>query len=95
MPRANIARGILRFVLTPRQRCNRIPPMQLTARDEQILNGEYGPAPQTAMRILTQLGEVVGADEMLDVEQVHVDGCIYESEAHLDLPKNLPRSAGA
>ncbi len=63
--------------------------MNLNQRDEQLLNGNFGPAPQMAMRILTQLGEVVGADEMLDVEQVHVDGCIYESEAHLDFAEKL------
>lgn len=47
-----------------------------------------------AMRILTQLGDVMGAAEMLDVEQVHVDGCIYESEAHLDFAEKLAGLGG-
>lgn len=63
--------------------------VKLTIRDEKVLNGEFGPASQMAMRILTQLGEVVGAVEMMNVEQVHVDGCIYESEAHLDFAEKL------
>lgn len=63
--------------------------MNLTDRDKQLLNGDMGPAPQMAMRILVQLAEVLGADEMMDVEQVHVDGCIYESEAHLDFAEKL------
>lgn len=63
--------------------------MYLTKRDEQLLNGEFGPAPKMAMNILAQLGDVVGADEMLDITQVHVDGCIYESQAHLDFAEKL------
>lgn len=63
--------------------------MYLTKRDEQFLNGDFGAAAKMAMNILVQLGEVLGADEMLDVEQVHVDGCIYESEAHLDFAEKL------
>lgn len=47
-----------------------------------------------AMKILVQLGEVLGADEMLDVVQVHVDGCIYESEAHLDFAEKLASLGG-
>lgn len=68
--------------------------MKLTPRDEQLLNGEFGPAPKMAMHILVQLGEVMGADEMMDIEQVHVDGCIYESEAHLDFAEKLASLSG-
>lgn len=68
--------------------------MKLTPRDKQILNGSFGPAAQMAMRILTQLGEVLGAGEMMDVEQAHVDGCIYESQAHLDFAEKLASLGG-
>lgn len=47
-----------------------------------------------AMHILVQLGEVLGATEMMDVTQVHVDGCIYESEAHLDFAEKLAALGG-
>lgn len=63
--------------------------MKLTDHDQQLLAGDYGPAAQMAMRILVQLGEVMDAPEMLDIDQVHVDGCIYESEAHLDFAEKL------
>lgn len=68
--------------------------MRLTERDHQFLAGEYGPAAQMAMRILVQLGEVMDAPEMLDIDQVHVDGCIYESEAHLDFAEKLASLGG-
>ncbi len=63
--------------------------MNLTARDQQLLEGDFGAAPKMAMNILVQLGAVMGADEMMDIELVHVDGCIYESEAHLDFAERL------
>lgn len=68
--------------------------MNLTPRDQQLLNGDLGPAPKMAMHILVQLGEVMGADEMMDITQVHVDGCIYESEAHLDFAEKLASLGG-
>lgn len=68
--------------------------MKLTERDRRLVNGEFGPAAQMAMRILVQLGEVLGAPEMLDIEQVHVDGCIYETEAHLDFAEKLAGLGG-
>jgi len=68
--------------------------MKLTARDEELLNGELGGAAKMAMHILVQLGEVMGANEMMDIEQVHVDGCIYESEAHLDFAERLAALGG-
>ncbi len=68
--------------------------MKLDERDEKFLSGKAGAAAQMAMRILVQLGEVMGADAMMDVEQVHVDGCIYESEAHLDFAEKLAGLGG-
>src|SRR6476660_1481591 len=71
-----------------------MPAMTLTERDEKLLDGEIGAAPKMAMHILVQLGEVMGANEMMDVAQVHVDGCIYESEAHLDFAEKLAGLGG-
>lgn len=68
--------------------------MKLTRRDEELQSGAHGAAAAMAMRILVPLAEVMGADELLDVEQVHVDGCIYESEAHLDFAERLAALGG-
>ncbi len=68
--------------------------MNLSARDEKMLAGDFGPATQMAMKILVQLGEVMGASEMLDISQAHVDGCIYEGEAFLDFAETLARLGG-
>lgn len=68
--------------------------MNLSPRDEQLIAGDYGPAAKIAMNILVQLGTVLGADEMMDISQVHVDGCIYEGEVYLDFAEKLADLAG-
>jgi predicted aconitase len=68
--------------------------MNLSPHDERMLAGEFGPAAQMAMKILVQFGEVLGADEMLDITQAHIDGCIYEGEAHLEFAETLARLGG-
>ena len=68
--------------------------MNLTAYDRQLLNGDFGPAAQMAMNILVQLGAVMDAPGMLDISQAHVDGCIYESEGHLDFAEKLTSLGG-
>jgi predicted aconitase len=54
-----------------------------------MLAGELGGAVQLSMRILTELGDILGAEEMIDITQAHVDGCIYETEGHLDFALKL------
>jgi hypothetical protein len=51
--------------------------MLLTREDEAMLNGEYGQGPEIAMSILVKLGEMYGADRMLKIENVHIDGAAY------------------
>lgn len=68
--------------------------MQLSPRDQQLTSGDYGPAAKMAMNILVRLGTVMGADEMMDVSQVHVDGCIYEGEVYLDFAEKLADLGG-
>lgn len=46
--------------------------MRLTAEESAMLNGEFGPATQKAMRILTSIGDIYGAERMARTEHVHV-----------------------
>ena len=71
--------------------------MKLSRKDNQMLSGQRGEATRTAMRILVKMAEVVGATEMLDVTQAHIDGCGMLTQAGLeamglkDPVKNLVR----
>eukprot|EP00928_Gymnodinium_smaydae_P052880 TRINITY_DN37011_c0_g1_i1.p1 TRINITY_DN37011_c0_g1~~TRINITY_DN37011_c0_g1_i1.p1 ORF type:complete len:618 (-),score=50.67 TRINITY_DN37011_c0_g1_i1:3-1856(-) len=57
--------------------CVEAEPLSLTAGDRAMLDGEFGKAAQTAMRILVRAAEVQGARELIDISQVHIDGCTY------------------
>lgn len=55
----------------------------LNRTDRAMLDGAEGAAPQMAMRILADIARLQGAPDLLDVTQVHIDGCIYASPANL------------
>lgn len=63
--------------------------MRLTQRDQAMLSGADGEARRFAMSILVRMGEVQGAEEMLDIAQAHIDSTIYQGEATLEFAERL------
>ena len=61
-----------------------------------MLAGRSGGAAAFAMRILTQLGDLYGAKELIPITQVHVDGCCYQTagDAGLDFAETLASLGG-
>jgi hypothetical protein len=47
--------------------------VKLTDEEQRMLEGEYGKAVAMTMSILTKLGQIYGAEEMLPISQVHID----------------------
>ncbi len=63
--------------------------MQLTPGDREMLDGARGPAMRMAMRILTRMGEVQDAREMLTITQAHIDSTIFIADAGLEYAERL------
>ena len=63
--------------------------LQLTATEQDMLDGKQGEAVALAMRLITQLGRIKGATHLIDVESVHIDGCIFYGQAGLDYANKL------
>ncbi len=63
--------------------------LQLTEKDQAMLNGELGQATQMAMRILTTMATVYGAKSLLDIESAHIDGCLYHGKSGLEFAEKL------
>ncbi|MDX1687771.1 MAG: aconitase X, partial [Candidatus Promineifilaceae bacterium] len=63
--------------------------LELTERDSAMLAGEEGPAVQMAMRILTTMAGVYGAERLLDIESAHIDGCLYHGLSGLEFAERL------
>jgi len=63
--------------------------LQLSPRDRAMLAGEWGAACQMAMRILTAMAPVYGADQLLDIQSAHIDGCLYHGLSGIDFAERL------
>jgi hypothetical protein len=62
--------------------------------DRQILDGECGEAARLAMSVVGRMADVVGAEELMDVSQAHIDACGLLSEGGLELAETLARGGG-
>ena len=63
--------------------------MNLSQKDQAMLQGEMGAANKMAMGILTTMAGVYGASELLDIESAHIDGCIYHGPSTLEFAQRL------
>jgi predicted aconitase/predicted aconitase with swiveling domain len=57
--------------------------LALDDADRAMLEGRDGAAVQTAMRIICGIAALQGAPRLIDVAQVHIDGCLYAGPAFL------------
>ena len=53
--------------------------MKLTSEEQEMLNGKHGKAAKKSMEILTTLGEIFDAEEMVDVVGVQIAGVSYDN----------------
>lgn len=67
---------------------------KLTDLDTALLNNVYGDAARAAMRITLRLAEVLGVTELMDVTQVHIDGCGYTGPGSLAFAENIRDRGG-
>ncbi|MFX1477703.1 MAG: aconitase X, partial [Promethearchaeota archaeon] len=65
--------------------------MELTSEEQDMLNGKYGNAAKKSMEILTTLGEIFEAKNMVDVYGVQIAGVSYANlgEAGLEFLSEL------
>ena len=68
--------------------------LTLTEHEQAMLEGEQGPAVALSMRIITELGRIRGAAELVDIDSVHIDGCIFYGQAGLDFAQKLVALGG-
>jgi predicted aconitase len=66
----------------------------LAEEEQSMLEGEHGDAVQVAMRILTRVAPLYGANSLLPVTRAHIDGCIYEGDAGLAFAERLAAAGG-
>src|ERR687895_2061864 len=63
--------------------------LALSQEDRAQLEGERGDAAQLAMRIVTAMAAIAGAERLTDISRAHIDGCLYHGRAGLDFAERL------
>jgi predicted aconitase len=66
-----------------------VPELDLTPDEARMLDGREGEAVATAMRVLTKSAAAMGAERLLAITAVHIDGCLYHGRAGLDFAERL------
>ncbi len=70
--------------------------MKLTAEEQELLEGKHGPATRKSMEILTALGKIYGAENMVEVTSVQIAGVSYDNlgEAGLEFLAEMASGGG-
>ena len=68
--------------------------MRLTDQEQKMLDGGAGEAACLAMAILVDLGQSIGAEEMVAIEHVHTDSGFYLGDAGLEFVEYLAALGG-
>ncbi len=50
--------------------------LRLSEPDQAMLDGSQGPADQLAMRIVSRMAAVVGAERLMDITGAHIDSSL-------------------
>jgi hypothetical protein len=69
--------------------------LDLTADERGLLGGSGGPAAAMAMRILVGTAEMLGAERLIPIASVHVDGCLYHGDSGTVFAERLVAEGGA
>lgn len=68
--------------------------LALTTAEQAMLDGTHGPGVAMAMRVVTGLARVRGAERLVEIGSAHIDGCLYHGRVGLDFAERL-RDLGA
>src|SRR5216683_6639526 len=63
--------------------------LNLSDRDQTMLDGGHGPAVQLAMSIVVRMADIYGAADLMDISQAHIDSTIYLGDATLEFAERL------
>ena len=63
--------------------------LRLTSVDREMLAGKHGKAAQFAMRTLSDIGEMCGAERLVDIAWAHVASAYSQTQANVDFAAQL------
>ncbi len=68
--------------------------LMLTPEERDIAGGAQGDAAAMAMRIVVEMGRLLGADRLIPVASAHIDGCLYHGDSGVHFAERLVAGGG-
>jgi len=68
--------------------------MHLTDNERAMADGAAGPAAATAMRIVAEMGRLMGAARLIEIASAHIDGCLYHGDSGVAFAERLVAGRG-
>ena len=68
--------------------------MYITTEEQAMLDGRAGDATATAMRILFEMGRILGAGELVQVSSAHIDSCLFHGVSGVEFAERLVQEGG-
>lgn len=68
--------------------------LDLTPEERDIAGGAKGEAAAMAMRILAEMGRLLGADRLIPIASAHIDGCLYHGDSGTHFAERLVAGGG-
>ena len=63
--------------------------LYLTESDQQLYEGQRGPAARMAVSIIVRMAELYRAERLMDISLAHIDSTLYMGEATLEFAERL------
>ena len=68
--------------------------MEITLKEQAMLDGQQGAAAATAMRILFEMGRILGAGRFVEVSSAHIDSCLFHGVSGVEFAERLVAEGG-
>ena len=68
--------------------------MKLKRQEREILDGKHGEAQRICLSVLVQLGELYGAEKLIDISMVHDDSVFYVGDAPIEFAEHIAQLGG-
>jgi len=68
--------------------------MQTGREDKKMLDGHAGGATAIAMRIIFEMGRLLGAEKLISVRSAHIDSCLYHGVSGVEFAERLVEEGG-
>jgi hypothetical protein len=67
---------------------------RLSVHDRELLSGDFGEAARLAIRVVIRAAQLEGANDLIDIDRGHIDGCFYQGPAGLRFAERLVELGG-